>query len=417
MMDETQTALEQQVLAAVDIDALARDVSALVQIPSITGDEGPVLERLGEIAVGCGLIAELREYDLDAVRTAPGYPGEVAPRDRLFGLTIRPPGSDNRERRLCVNGHVDVVAPGLRPWQLDPWSGAIDRDRVYGRGSVDMKGGIVAALHAIAAVKSLAAASPSEVVLQAVSSEEDGGMGTFADLERDHDFGAALIPEPTGLDVACAHGGSLQFEGIVYGRSAHAATRLEGLSAIDRYIPLHTAMQEIERVINSDVDHELMRQLELPYPINIGRIDAGEWPAQVPDRLRFAGRLGVPVGTSIESARASFEAVLIDALGDSGPPLELRWTGAFRPSVTPLDSPFVALVRKALSDELDRPARLSGVPWGADMQHFCAQRIPCVMLGTTGIERAHAVDEFVEVGELLTVARTIVRIVMRFLRS
>ena len=64
--------------------------------------------------------------------------------------------------------------------------------------------------------------------MQCVSSEEDGGLGTFAELERDAAFDAALIPEPTGWSVVCAQAGALTFRGVVPGRAAHAATRLEG---------------------------------------------------------------------------------------------------------------------------------------------------------------------------------------------
>ena len=72
-----------------------------------------------------------------------------------------------------------------------------------------------------------------------------------------------------------------------------------------------------------------------------------------------------------------------------------------------------ATVRGALSDELGREAPLAGVPWGADMRLFTARGIPAVMVGTTDIEKAHAVDESVTVDELVTVARTIIRAVLR----
>lgn len=413
-MSIDSAAIEAAALAELDEDALVRDVSTLVQVPSITGDEHAALERLGALSEARALPATLHAYDLDSLRIAAGYPGEVAPRDNLQGLTVTLRGGKPGAPRLCLNGHVDVVAPGLRPWQRDPWSGAVEEGRIHGRGSVDMKGGVVAALHALACVNRVVGQLPGDVVLQAVSSEEDGGLGTFAELERDGDYAAAVIPEPTGLKVACAHGGSLQFEGTVYGRSTHAAMRLDGVSAIDRYLPLHQAMKAHEQMINRNVEHELMRELALPYPINIGRLDAGEWPAQVPDRLRFAGRLGVPIGASVGEARHDFEAMLARTLDDTGPPLELRWLGAFSPSATPLDDPLVPLAQEALTAELGQPARLSGVPWGADLQHFAARQIPCVMIGTTGIERAHAVDEYVDISELLTVARTLVRLIVRF---
>ena len=394
-------------LAALDPAALARDAAALLRIPSTTGQERPALEALGELATAHGLAADLHEHDLAALRAHPDHPGEEAPRDELWGLEVSMAGG--APGRLCLNGHVDVVGPGTAPWRHGPWAGAIADGRLHGRGAVDMKGAVVAALHAVAAVGTVAAAAPT-VVLQCVASEEDGGLGTFAALERDARFDAALIPEPTGWRVVCAQAGALTFRCVIGGRSAHAAQRLEGCSAIDRYVRAHAALQALERRVNAGVDHPLMRELELPYPLLVGRVSGGEWSSQVPDRVEFEGRLGVPVGADPAAARAALEDALAAALDDGEGPAEVHWTGgAYLPAETPAAHPWVGAVEDALATELGSPPGLAGVPWGADMRLFTARGIPCVMAGTTGIERAHAVDEWVDVDELVTLARCLVR--------
>jgi acetylornithine deacetylase len=393
-----------------DAAALARDVAAVVEVPSVTGDERAALERLGELAGALGLEPELHRHDLAALRAHPGHPGEEAPRADLWGLSVTVPEAAGGGRpRLALDGHVDVVPPGTAPWRHGPWSGAIADGCVWGRGSVDMKGGVVAALHA------LAAAGPGarcEAVLLAVGSEEDGGLGTFAALERDAAFDACLIPEPTGFEVVCAQAGALTFEGVVRGVAAHAAQRLAGVSAIDRYLPVHAALAEHERRMNADVAHPLMRALELPYPVLVGRLQAGEWSSSVPDRLVFEGRAPVRLGESPAQARAAVEEA-VAAAGDGA--VEVRWTGGrFTSGETPAGHPFTTLVRDAVSAEIGREARLAGVPWGADMRLWCERGIPCVMAGTPGIERAHAVDERVEVAHLLTLARAIARVIAGF---
>jgi acetylornithine deacetylase len=384
-----------------------------VRVPSVTGDERAVLELLAETARRLGLAADLRRHDLDALRGAPGYPGEEAERDELWGLTATLRGG--APGRLCLNGHVDVVGPATEPWRHGPWSGAVEEGRLHGRGAVDMKAAVVAALHAVAAVRAAGAEGRApDVVVQCVASEEDGGLGTFAALESDAAFTACLIPEPTGWDVVCAQAGALTFRGELAGRSAHAAHRLEGCSAIDRYVALHGALAEHERVVNTAVEHPLMRELALPYPLLVGRVAAGEWSSQVPDRLVFEGRLGLRVGEDPAAARAAFERVVAEALDDGEPPALIAWTGgSFRSAETAADHPWVGLVRDAARDELGRPVRLAGVPWGADMRQFTARGIPCTMLGTTGIELAHAVDERVDLAELTALARTLVRVVLR----
>src|SRR3954454_4140800 len=261
------------------------DVSALVRLPSETGDERAALEWVVRRAGELGLRARLVEHDLAAVRAAAGWPGEEVARRELLGAeVVRGDGP----RRLALCAHVDTVGLGAEPWTHA--QGEIAGGFVWGRGSVDMKAGVVAALHALAMAEP---AADAQVVLLAVSSEEDGGQGAFAALERDARYDACVIPEPTGFDVVCAHGGALTFSGVVRGRAAHAALRLQGESAIDRYVEVHTAIASHERALNADVAHPLMRELALPYPVLVGRVAGGEWSSSVPDRLEFEGRLAV----------------------------------------------------------------------------------------------------------------------------
>jgi acetylornithine deacetylase len=388
----------------IDARALARDAAALVAVPSVTGDERAAFERLASIARGLGLRPNLHRHDLAALRAHPEYPGEEAARDELWGLTVTAAG-DRGRGRLAVCGHVDVVPDGSAAWSHA--HGSEEDGWLYGRGSVDMKGAVVAALHALAA---LDGAGP-EVVLVAVASEEDGGLGAFAALQRDAAFDACLIPEPTGFDVVCAQAGALTFEGVVPGVAAHAAQRLQGVSAIDRYLPVHAALAEHERECNADVAHPLMRALELPYPVLVGRLEAGEWSSSVPDRLRFEGRAPVRVGEDVAAARAAVEAVVARAC----PQATLRWPGGqFASGETDAAHPFVALVRGALAAEVGREVALAGVPWGADMRLWTVRGIPTVMAGTPGIERAHAVDERVRIDDLVTLARAILRVATAF---
>ena len=392
---------------SLDGAALAADVAALVRVPSVTGEERGALEWLAARAVELGLRTELVEHDLAALRAHAGHPGEEAPRAELLGLTVTLPGT--APGRLCLNGHVDVVAPGTAAWRHGPWSGAIDDGCVHGRGAADMKGAVVAMLHALAALRAAGAAVP-EVVLQCVASEEDGGLGTFAALARDAAFDACLIPEPTGFAVVCAQAGALTFSGTVHGRAAHAAMRLEGRSAIDRYVPVHCALAEHEARLNADVEHPAMRALALPYPVSVGRVAAGEWSSSVPDRLTFEGRVGVRVGEDPAAARAALEAAVRAADGED-PPVELAWTGgAFASGETDPAHPWVRRVCAAVAAERGEAA-VAGVPWGADMRLFTARGIPTVMVGTSGIALAHAVDERVRIDELTALARIVMRVV------
>jgi acetylornithine deacetylase len=370
---------------------LIDDLAAVVRVPSLTGNEKPVLELLAERGEALGLRAELREYPL---MTWGEWPGQEVDRTDLWGLALTRPGNGPR---LALCGHVDVVDIGTEAWNRDPFSGDVDCGRVHGRGSVDMKGGVIAAMHGLAA-----AAPGREVVLHCVSSEEDGGQGCFAELERDSEYEACLITEPTGFDVVCAQGGSLTVIGRIEGVAAHAAERLHGRSAIDAYIPVHQALAEHERTLNADVEDELMRELELPYPLVVGTLRAGEWASTVPDHLEFSCRLPVRVGETFEEALAGMQAAV-------GSKVELEVGGGmFHAARTDTNQPFAQLVREVAG------GGFAGVPWGADMRLWTARGIPTVMCGTRGIERAHAVDEYVEIADVERLADIVRRVVERF---
>ena len=407
-MSDVERALE-----AVAPGPLIEDLAALVRIPSVTGAERPAMEHLAGRARDLGLTAVLREYDLAALRADPGHPGEEAPRDELVGVIAGIAGPHaGTGPRLALCGHVDVVATGTVPWAHgNPFSGAIADGAVWGRGSVDMKAGVVAALHALAAVLAAGVPLACRPELLAVASEEDGGLGAFASLQDDDDYDACLITEPTGFDVVCAQAGAITFRGVVRGAAAHAAHRLEGVSAVDRYVPIHLALQALEDRLNAGVAEPLLAALPLPYPVNVGRVTAGDWPSSVPDRLEFHGRAPVRVGESAEVARQAVREAIDGACDD----VELTWEGGqFASGRTPTDHPLAALVAGAATETTGRPAGFTGVPWGADMRLFTERGIPTVMCGTPGIERSHAVDERVVIEDVLTLTRLLVRVLCAY---
>ena len=348
------------------------------------------MEAAAELCEAHGLEVELARHDLAALRADPGHPGEEAEREELWGLKATLRGT--APGRIAVDGHLDVV-PGGPP-------AALEGDRLIGRGAVDMTGPWVAALHALSALGEIG--EHPEVVLLGVASEEDGGLGTFAALREDAGYDAALIPESTAFDVVVAQAGALTFSGVVEGRAAHAAVRLAGVSALDRYLDeIAPALRQHEAELNAEVAEPVMAALPLPYPVSVGRLRAGVWSSSVPERLEFEGRVGVRVGEEPAAARAALEA----RLG-----MALRWTGgAFAPASVDPDHPWVERVAAAVAAETGRTPARAGVPWGADMRLFTARGIPTVMLGPSGIERAHSDHEWVSVTELAQLSRVLVR--------
>lgn len=401
--------------AAIDEQQLLDDIRRLIEVPSITGDEAAAQHLVADIAARLGLVAETHEEDLAALRDADGYPGEEVTRDRLVNVTATAPGASPGAPRLCLSGHVDVVPPGDRAWTTGPFVATVRDGWIHGRGAADMKAGVVAALHAASATIRVLGRPPGDVVVHSVSAEEDGGLGAFAALRRDAAFAGCVIAEPTAGDVVCAHGGALTFRGRVRGVSAHAAFRLDGVSALDRFLPIHQALQLVEATLNRDVRHPLMRRQRLPYPLSIGRVRAGDWPSTVPDDLVFEGRVGVPVGMAPDEVRDLVERAVASAADDRGDAPELAWTGGqFAPAETDVDDPLVRrLVAHATAVRGVTP-ELAGAPYGSDMRLYRGYGVPTVMFGPGDLAQAHATDEAVEIAAVVAHARVMARLAASF---
>ena len=266
-----------------------------------------------------------------------------------------------------------------------------------------MKGGVVAALHALAAAARRRRAGRGRRA-GGRRPRRTAASGTFAALERDDRFDAALIPEPTRSAVACAQAGALTFTGVVPGVSAHAAVRLEGVSAIDRYVEVHRALAEHERAVNAGRRRPADGRAPLPYPLLVGRVEGGRWSSQVPDRLDVRGP---PRRARRRDGRARRAAAFEAAVRAACPEAEIAWTGGqFAPGATPPDHPFVRARPRRRGRRARAPRRRSSAsPTAATCGCSCARGIPCVMFGPPGLELAHAVDERVAVDDLAALAR------------
>ncbi len=238
-------ALARRAADAVDAADLEARLLALLAVPSITGDEAAARDAIaGQMAAG-GL--EVRSWDADpaALAADPDFPGSERPRTTLPLAAGRLAGS-RPGPRLLLAGHTDVVPPGDRAtWSLDPFRPVVREGRVYGRGACDMKGGLAAAVAALAAVRAVVdpGALSGEATVLAVPSEEDGGAGMLAAIRAGHGGDAAVIAEPTRLEIVTVQAGAITFRLTVPGRAAHASTRREGVSALENLELLHAALQ------------------------------------------------------------------------------------------------------------------------------------------------------------------------------
>ncbi len=267
------TAAEAEVLNGIDRRALLSDLAALIAIPSLGGEETAAQEWMAARLESLGLTVDVWPIDFASLREHTAFSMEV-PRDS--GLGVVGTFGEGEGPTFVLNGHVDVVPVGdLTQWSVDPFTATLRDNTVIGRGACDMKGGLAAALAAVAALAASRVRLRGRVLLQSVIAEEDGGAGTLATILRGHRGDGALSMEPTQLMLAPAHAGALSFRIKVPGRSAHGCVREEGVSALETFRAVHDALLALEAERNARLRAPLFDRYRLPYALSIGRVDRG----------------------------------------------------------------------------------------------------------------------------------------------
>lgn len=312
----------------------------LVEAKTITGNERPGqtiiakhLEKLGyEPDIWEPSAADLEGHDgyfptssYDEV----GYEGRP-------NVATRIPGGDGRT--LTIGGHIDVVDVTASEWERDPWTITREDKHLYGRGVADMKGGLAAVLIAIEALDECGITLGGDLIFQSTIEEEDGGVGgTLSAIERGYKPDAAIIAEPFDVpNIGIASAGVMYFRVEVPGQSVHAAWGHEGVNAIGKAMKVYNALESLDSERKDQIDYPPAYQSDPDLEgnvtnINIGMIEAGDWPSTLPGKATLHGRVGWPPGESRTEIRTQIEDVINKVtetdewLADHSPDIE--WFG------------------------------------------------------------------------------------------
>ena len=387
-----------------------------MRVPSLPGAERDAHLAAAEAMRALDLEVAIVSATRDELAAHPAFCDDGLPVETRINVVgrWRAPGRRVGARSIVLNGHLDVVSPGNEAlWSASPWSGRIEHGRVYGRGACDMKAGVATALFAVAALRRLGLTPGADVLVETVSGEESGGVGTLTTIARGYRADAAVILEPTSLKLCPVQAGALTFRLTVRGRLAHGALKQSGVSAVDKLRVLLDAIDRLERDRHRAFAHPLYPNPSQIAPISVGIVRAGDWPSTVPNEAVAEGRYGVFPGESVADARRAFEeAIAAAARADDWmreePPAVEWFEGQFESGETPLDQPIVAALAAGHRAVTGRDPIVEGVTYGSDLRLFTNHaRMPAVLYGAGDVARAHSVDEFVEIDEILTACRVV----------
>lgn len=385
----------------------------LVQLASTQGNEREAQRLIANLLHGMELKVDMWEPAGDELTNHPNF---ISTRENFNDspnvVGILKGQGDGRS--IVLNGHIDVVPAGDREqWTDDPFSGSIIGGRMYGRGVTDMKGGNVALLLAIEALQENGIQLKGDVIFQSVIEEESGGAGTLAAILRGYRADAAIIPEPTNLKIFPKQQGSMWFRIHVNGRSAHGGTRYEGISAIEKSMLVVDHLRKLEEMRNKQITDPLYGNVPIPVPINIGKIEGGDWPSSVPDLVKLEGRMGVSPEETIEEAQAEMEAWLeqlqsLDPWFREHPP-KLEWFGArWLPGSISLEHGLMNFLRTNFRDTLGTDPVIEASPWGTDGGLLTTTGgIPTIVFGPGTTKMAHFPNEYIELDHVFKTAEVI----------
>ena len=320
-------------------------------------------------------------------------------RKGICNVVARLPGK-GPGKILLLNGHMDVVPPG-EGWTVNPFGGEIRGDKIYGRGSCDMKSGLASMMAAMIELKRSGTPFYGEILFMAVADEETGSeFGTIYLLKRgigkQADF--AIVSEPTSLRVELGNRGLRWIDLIVKGKACHAGRPHLGINAISYAAKLVEAIQSMR----FDKRNEAF---EIPSPsISVTMITGGAKVNIIPNRCELtADRRMIPGETSqtvLEELKTAIEPILAQErqLQIEVKMRPIQWD----PYLISEDEPIVQATLHSVKEVTRKPAEVGGKSAGTDGSYlFHLGGVPTVLFGPGNEMLSHQADECTSIENLV----------------
>lgn len=302
--------------------------------------------------------------------------------DARTSVVARLGGSDAKAP-LCLTGHLDVVPLGARAWTKDPFAGETDGDRLYGRGSSDMKAGVAAILLAARSFARKLAGTPG-VVIVLTAAEENGCIGSreLARTQLLGRAGAVIVGEPTSNYPLVGHKGSIKFYAQFKGVSAHGSMPHLGVNAIYKAAK---ALGKLESFDFGVPAHPVMGKPTL----NVGTIEGGNTVNAVPD----AASIGVDIRTVPGMAHPALLSTLQKLMGDEA---KIEVFSDLLPVWTAPEQEWVQRVFEICKPHLGEAPEARTAPYMTDAANLLKTYAgaPTVVLGPGEAAMAHQTDEY-----------------------
>lgn len=319
---------------------------------------------------------------------------------------------DPSRGRLLLTGHIDTVPADEDQWSTDPYDLSLRDGRMIGRGVVDMKAACAAMLLATEDyVKSVE--TPGEVILGFVADEECSGTGTQTLVKSGPKVDAAILGEPSNMDIAIMNKGSVRYTVRMDGKSVHSARPDNGVNVIDAVPGLVTRLNQLDETVRYP-DHEY---LPPGGSLSVTELSSGIAANVIPDRAkitidwRFVPEESHEPKWFDEEIEKTLDSVCKSFKGIST--TYDRWN--YKPAFAVDSSERVVSAVMSATSDAGHPANISGFEAGTDAGYLSEAGIPTVIFGPGRIDtQAHSVDESVPVQDVVSAVTIYRRCIERY---
>ncbi len=382
----------------------------IVQIKSVVGDEIAGQKYMKEKYAKLGLEIHEVKPDKTKLQSHEAFIDSGIPfkgRKNLIGIHR----GLKSGKSLTLHGHIDVVSPEpTSNWSVDPWGGEIKDNKLYGRGSADMKSGLIANWFALKVLLDLKYPIKGDVQLHCVIEEEaGGGGGALACLEEGFVTDGFISSEPHNLQMTISHAGIMYFRVKVIGKTAHAGLAHNGINAISKMYKVFNELDKLNEWRAENIKFKLYEQGSgQAVHLNLGVLKAGDWVSTVPGEAVLEGRIGFIPGESREEIKNLIyktiqEATKGDAWLEENPP-EVKWFGwSTDPWYQDPEHIFVETFNKTASNVLGKEVPTIGRASGNDARFTQYYNQAGICFGPIG-ENMHGPNENVDIESVLKVA-------------
>jgi len=327
-------------------------------------------------------------------------PNKNYPRFSIIGFHGR------GERSLLFHGHYDVV-PEFSSEQFKP---RIQGNRLYGRGSSDMKGGLVALLFALLAIKECGLKLKGRIAFSFVPDEESGGrLGTQYLIQSgllSRPSLGMLMPEPTSGVIWSANKGALTFKVEVKGKSAHVGLEHEGENAFEKMVEIAHSLLELKKIIRRRKTEMPVNPLEASRSVMLigGESGSGVSFNVVPDRAFFTIDRRINPEESLDEAKEEL-ICLLEKHKERGVEMEVKIVQEGESSAADKKAPLASALKEAIRDVTQKIPHFELCPGLVEIRFFNRRRIPGFAYGPGLLEVSHGAAEYVRISDILNCAK------------